>query len=106
MSQLRRRRREQPRQRHDIAPEVPLPSADEIDGSEGESVQVIWGPMVDDFDVADLTVRDVYQLLQAPYHIAPGVTANVNGAEVAPDTRLARGDVLEFVRAAGEKGAR
>ncbi len=48
---------------------------------------------------------EVQTLLETAYNIAPGVGVNVNGVEAGADTVLATGDSLEFVRAAGEKGA-
>ena len=69
------------------------------------TVQVVWGAMVDDFDLVGMTVGEVATLLRRPYRLAPGVVANVNGEETDADTRLCAGDELEFVRAAGEKGA-
>ena len=76
------------------------------DGTEngGGMVQVVWGPLVDDLDVAGMSVDEVATLLRDPYHLAPGAIATVNGVEADPSTRLVRGDTLEFVRAAGEKG--
>ena len=51
-----------------------------------------------------MTVTQVFELLREPYNIAPGAVANVNGVEASPELRVRDGDVLEFVRAAGEKG--
>jgi hypothetical protein len=67
-------------------------------------VQVIWGPLVDDLDVAGMCVGEVATLLRDPYHLAPGAVATVNGVEADASTQLTRGDTLEFIRAAGEKG--
>ncbi len=75
---------------------------DDVDTS--GTVQVTWGSLVDDVDLAGITVGEAETLLQDAYTIAPGVTINVNGAEAAADTILTAGDALEFVRAAGEKG--
>ena len=74
------------------------------DDSSG-TVQVTWGALIDDLEIAGMRVGEVQALLQAAYNIAPGVGVNVNGAEADDDTLLATGDSLEFVRAAGEKGA-
>ncbi|MCP5040851.1 MAG: MoaD/ThiS family protein [bacterium] len=69
------------------------------------TVQVIWGATMDDFEVAGMTVAEAHQLLAGPFHIPPDVAINLNGELVNGDTRLTSGDTLEFVRAAGEKGA-
>ena len=74
------------------------------DDDSDETVQITWGALIQDLDVAGMTVGQVQAEVQDAYNIAPGVRVNVNGAEAGPDTVLARGDALEFVRAAGEKG--
>ena len=53
-----------------------------------------------------MSVDDVLQLLRRPYNIAPGVRTLVNGRAAAGHQQLEADDVLEFVRPAGEKGAR
>ena len=82
-----------------------FPGANSNDDVSG-TVHITWGALIDDLEVADMTAGEVLDLLQDAYHIAPGVQINVNGVEVTADTRLATGDSLEFVRAAGEKGDR
>jgi hypothetical protein len=54
--------------------------------------------------VQGMTVQAVYQLLQAPFNIAPQVTALVDGRTVDGNHRLAAGEALEFIRHAAEKG--
>jgi hypothetical protein len=108
MEQLRRHRREEPRCEPD--PSIGRAGRAEVEREiestgDASTVEVIWGAWTDDLDVIGLTVAEVYRLLRQPYRIAPGVNANLNGVRVAPDTRLESGDSLEFVRAAGEKGA-
>lgn len=83
---------------------VELPPLPEPPAGAG-AVQVIWGPTAESLELAGLTVDGAYQLLRAPFHIAPGVRVLVNGEPAAPDQRLAAGDLLEFTRPAGEKGA-
>ncbi len=102
MEQLRR----VPRRTTQSQPEPAASSGGQEDGIEsgGGMVQVIWGPLMDDLDVAGMSVDEVVTLLRDPYHLAPGAIATVNGVEADPSTRLNRGDTLEFVRAAGEKG--
>jgi hypothetical protein len=70
----------------------------------GGSVQVMWGAMTESLELADTSVGDVFRMLQAPFNIAPTVTALVNGDAVDGEYRLRAGDELEFTRPAGEKG--
>ena len=100
----------QPPGRETVRPPAPRPigtgvrtgSGDEVDTS--GTVQVTWGALIDDLEVAGMTVGEVQTLLATAYNLAPGVRINVNGAEADADTLLTTGDALEFVRAAGEKG--
>ena len=98
------------RQRRPAAPEAaPEPSEApraQASGGASSSVQVIWGATAETFDLAEMTVGDAYRLLRAPFNIAPAVAALVNGRTTDADHRLVAGDVLEFARPAGEKGAR
>jgi hypothetical protein len=74
-------------------------------GIEGSGrVQVIFGAVMDDLEVAGMSVGEARNLLNVPYNIAPNAFVTLNGFEADDDTRLAEGDVLEFVRPAGEKG--
>lgn len=86
-------------------PEFPI-GTDADDSGLGDTgmVQVIWGPNVDDYDMAGLTVGEVISELRTPFRLPPNVVVNVNGVEADANTRLTDGDELEFVRAAGEKG--
>ena len=100
----------QQRQPETIRPQEPRPIGsgvrtgdDDIEG--GGTVEVTWGALIDDLEVTGMTVGEVQTLLQTTYTLAPGVQTNVNGEEADADTLLASGDSLEFVRAAGEKGA-
>ena len=104
MQRLRQVRREEP-----TAERPPMPSASA--GGEPQplapaTVRVTWGMIQEQVDLQGMTVREAFQLLHGPLHIAPGVRANVNGAEVAVSHVLREGDELEFVRRAGEKGTR
>ena len=75
---------------------------DDIDTS--GTVQITWGALIDDLEVAGMTVGQVQALLQAAYNLAPGVQLIVNEEDADEDTVLVAGDALEFVRAVGEKG--
>ena len=95
-------------QQHGIEHENPLQIGTGVRSAsipqEDGTVQIIWGSLMDDLEVAGLTVGEVQGLLQQPYGIAPDVAVNVNGFEATHETRLEAGDELEFVRSAGEKG--
>ena len=102
MQPLRRRPREAPRS------ELPRPGEPRgvTPGAGGQgTVQVNWGPLTESLEVVGMTVADVYRLLRQPFNIAPGVRALVNGRGADAEQRLTMGDVLEFTRPAGEKGA-
>lgn len=70
----------------------------------GGSVQVIWGSTVESLELTGMRVGEVFQMLQAPFNIAPAVAALVNGDPVDAEHQLCAGDELEFTRPAGEKG--
>lgn len=104
MRRLRSRQRS-----HHETPELPVtPSA----GSGGAAatpapagVRFLWGSVEEQMDLEGLTVEAIYRMLREPYRIAPAVRAVVNGREVTADHTLRCGDVVEFIRPAGEKGA-
>ena len=101
---MERMRRRRPDTRGTPEPnEAPRPEAT---GGADSSVQVIWGASADSFDLAGMSVGDAHRMLRAALNIAPAVAALVNGRAAEADHRLTAGDVLEFARPAGEKGAR
>jgi hypothetical protein len=67
-------------------------------------VQIVWGALTDDHEIVGMTVGEVRDIFQGPYNIAPEVEVILNGVATDADARMVAGDVLEFVRAAGEKG--
>lgn len=91
--------------RRSHAEEVSGPSATSRPTPAGSGrVQVMWGAMSESLELAGASVGEVFHMLQAPFNIAPGVTALVNGDPVDGEYRLRAGDELEFTRPAGEKG--
>lgn len=93
------------RKRKESSPEAPEPLAETGSATAvGGAVEVIWGAMSETLDLAEMSVGEVFRMLRAPFNIAPTVAALVNGSPVDADHRLGLGDVLEFARAAGEKG--
>ncbi len=99
LQQRRGPRRTRPQDPPPAAPAPPAPVAD------AGNVEVIWGALPDHYEIAGLTVVEAYRLLREHLGIPAGVRALVNGAEVGARVRLRPGDLLEFVRAAGERGA-
>jgi hypothetical protein len=107
MEQFRRRRIEQ--HRPELPRTVPVgadPASESAGPGASSTVRVVWGLMTENLDVQNMTVEEVHGLLRGPFHIAPGVRALVNGRVADGEQRLCANDVLEFVRPAGEKGAR
>ena len=90
--------------RNENAPRIGIGVGSGAAPNEDGTVQVIWGSLMDDLEVAGMTVGEVHGHLQEAYGIAPNAQVNVNGIEATHDTRLDAGDELEFVRSAGEKG--
>ena len=97
MERMRRRSR---KEETSTSPSASAPSAPAASGI----VQVIWGSMTESLELADMSVSDVFRMLQAPFNIAPAVAALVNGDAVDGEYQLRPGDELEFTRPAGEKG--
>jgi hypothetical protein len=107
MERAQRRHREEP---VDNAPllapgEIEAEAAGDGAAEAVPAVNVQWGAFTDALAVQGMTVADVGRLLRRPFGIPHGVMAFVNGVEVEPTHRLRAGDVLEFQREAGEKGA-
>jgi hypothetical protein len=104
MQPLHERRAPRPPRRPELPPEpsgagAPEPAPDDA------AVEVIWGALPDRYDLAGVTVVEAFRLLREHLGIPAGVRAVVNGAEAEATRTLRPGDVLEFVRAAGERGA-
>jgi hypothetical protein len=72
----------------------------------GGQVQVSYGVHSLEAAIAGKSVGEVRQALKEPLNIDPRALALVNGRDVAASYLLKAGDQLEFVRLAGEKGAR
>jgi hypothetical protein len=69
-------------------------------------VQVSYGVHHLEVAIAGKSVGEVRQALREPLNIDPRALALVNGRDVAASYVLNKGDQLEFVRLAGEKGAK
>ena len=67
-------------------------------------VQVIYGVHSLEAGLAGRTVGNVREALAQPMNISPRAVALVNGQEVDATYVLSPGELLEFVRYAGEKG--
>jgi len=77
------------------APMTPLP----------RQVRVIAGADVQDMDLAGRTVGDARTVAQALFGIAADAVALIDGQRVDDAQRLGEGQLLEFVKHAGRKGA-
>jgi hypothetical protein len=73
---------------------------------DAERVRVMYGVHSLDVLVAGRMVASVREALAQPFNISPQAVALVNGQEVDETHVLSPGEVLEFVRYAGEKGTR
>lgn len=71
---------------------------------EAGKVQVIYGVHSLEAGLAGRTVGNVREALAQPMNISPRAVALVNGQEVDATYVLSPGELLEFVRYAGEKG--
>lgn len=69
-----------------------------------ETVRVIYGVHSLDANIAGRTVGEVRATLRQALNIGPQAIAVVDGREVLETFILQVGEVLEFVRLAGEKG--
>ncbi len=101
------RRLRQPQKPEAIQPETPLPAAETTSERRAvpDTVEVIYGPLGESLNVAGLSVAQVHLMLRADFGMAPVVEALVNGEESNGDRTLQAGDVVEFSRPTGEKGA-
>ncbi len=70
-----------------------------------ETVRIIYGVHSLEVEIAGRTVGEVRGQLSQALNIGPRAIAVVDGREVMESYILQSGEVLEFVRLAGEKGA-
>jgi len=70
----------------------------------GGTVDVAHGPYRESLPVGEMSVADVRRRFQDQLDIHPDAVALVDGHEVGDATRLRAGQMLMFVRPAGEKG--
>lgn len=103
MQRVRRKKQEAPTG----VPETPTPETSSTEEQAGPGpVRVQWGSFARNFDLEGMTVQQAYQLVRPIYGMPGGINAYVNGDEARGDRLLRADDSLEFVRLAGEKGAR
>jgi hypothetical protein len=104
------------RQQGALAEDVPLAPAHGTNGRDEErqpessripdaDVQVIYGASVQSLPFAGLPVAEARRLAQSILRVEARSPVLVNGRPARAESVLARGDVLEFVHYAGEKGA-
>ncbi len=94
--------RQQERARHEAPPAaVAVPTA----AGAPPSVRVIAGADVQELELAGRRVEEARAVAQAIFGIHPGAVALLDGQEVGDEQVLAGGQLLEFVKHAGQKGA-
>jgi len=76
------------------------------DNDDGELVTVASGPYAEQLPVANRTVGEIRARFHDRFDIDPRSQAILGGNEASDDTRVQPGQVLMFVRRAGEKGLR
>ena len=74
------------------------------DGNPGGSVTVCHGPYSEELPVGEMTVRQIRERFGDRLDIDPQSQAIVDGNEVNENTVVQAGQLLTFVRKAGEKG--
>lgn len=84
--------------------QVTTPRALTTREEEASKVKVVYGVHALEASLAGRTVQSVREALAQPLNISPHAVALVNGQEVESGRVLSPGEVLEFVRYAGEKG--
>jgi hypothetical protein len=97
------------RERNEQFSSGPAPFSDEFGTSTtsvGERhVEVIHGVHAHSFPLASMTVRTARAELSERLNLDPTATATVDGFQVDEDFVLSEGQVLNFLKRAGEKGA-
>ncbi len=71
----------------------------------GGNVTVAHGPYSEQLPVGDMSVGEIRSRYRDRFDIDPQSIAVLDGNEVGNDTRVRAGQILMFVRRAGEKGA-
>jgi hypothetical protein len=95
----RRRHEEETTARH------PAPHPPRTGAAPGGRVRVVAGADVQDVDLAGRRVADARAVAQAILGIHPAAVALLDGREVRDEQVLEPGQLLEFVKHAGQKGA-
>jgi hypothetical protein len=67
-------------------------------------VTVMSGPYAEQLPVGNMTVGEIRRRFRDRFDIAPNSQATLDGHEVGDDTVVRAGQVLSFIRHAGEKG--
>lgn len=70
-----------------------------------ETVRIIYGVHSLEVNIAGRSVGEVRAQLSQALNIGPRAVAIVDGREISETHVLQNGEVLEFVRLAGEKGS-
>lgn len=86
-------------------PETAVEEFDAPTSSSEGSVDVVHGVFAHTLPLAGMTIRQARGELAERMNIDPEAAGFVDGEEADEDTVLAEGQVLNFVKHAGEKGA-
>ena len=97
---MQRRRQQQQPVQETAQPPPPVPAA-----ARARVVRVIAGADVQDMDLAGHRVGVARIVAQTVLGVGPGAVALVDGREVDEEHVLGEGQLLEFVKHAGQKGA-
>jgi hypothetical protein len=81
-----------------------LEEGDDLPAAASGNVSVVYGVYAHSLPLVGMRVRDARGALEERMNIAPDATAVVNGEEVDESAVLEEGQVLTFVKHAGEKG--
>jgi hypothetical protein len=90
---------------HSFGGSVALDDDEQVVATAVGDVSVVHGVYAHSYPLAGLRVRDARDHLEERMNIDPDAVAIVDGNEAAEDTMLAAGQVLTFVKHAGEKGS-
>jgi hypothetical protein len=76
------------------------------EGGGGDAVTVTHGPFAESLPVSGMTIEQIRSRYRDRFDLAPGSEAILDGEPVGDETRVEPGQMLSFIRRAGEKGAR
>jgi hypothetical protein len=84
----------------------PNPGIWDAQDPSGQMATVTHGPYAEQLPVAGLTVAQIRTRFRDRFDLDPAATAVIDGNDASEDTTLRAGQLLMFMRRAGEKGGR